>query len=151
MIDLAFKDQVRQCAQTFIQKKLQQLEQAQAILKEDLQSASKSSAGDKHETSRAMMHLEQEKLGKQEQQWLAQRQVLNALPQKPLSTVAPGALVQLEEQLYFIGPALGALPVANKNVFCLSGGAPLARAMMGKAPGERVSLGQKTLALTALL
>lgn len=151
MIDRAFKDQLREAARQAILQKLQRLESAQAELKADLQSASKSSAGDKHETSRAMLHLEQEKLSKQAQQWQAQMRVLTSLPSHAMKQVAPGALLQLDGQLFYIGPALGKLVVGNRAVYCLSGGAPLARALQGLQPGARIDRPNGSQSLEALI
>ena len=43
-------------------------------LRDDVSNESKSSAGDKHETARAMMNLEQEKLGRQLQELMTMKE-----------------------------------------------------------------------------
>ena len=48
-----------------LEKKIEILEQQKKSLQKDLTSEIKSSAGDKHETGRAMIQLELEKLGNQ--------------------------------------------------------------------------------------
>ena len=50
---------------SLLEKKMGVLEQQKENLQKDLTSEAKSSAGDKHETGRAMIQLELEKLGNQ--------------------------------------------------------------------------------------
>ncbi|MBO72333.1 MAG: hypothetical protein CMD35_01830, partial [Flavobacteriales bacterium] len=45
--------------------RIENVQRALKIQKESLKTASESTAGDKHNTSRAMMHIEEEKLNRQ--------------------------------------------------------------------------------------
>ena len=53
--------------ESFLKRKLTNYQNQKKELFESLESETKSSAGDKHETGRAMIQLEIEKLGKQRQ------------------------------------------------------------------------------------
>ena len=61
----ALKKQVFDHCWDTVLKQEKSLLNRQQLLRESLESEQKSSAGDKHETGRAMVQLEQEKLGKQ--------------------------------------------------------------------------------------
>ena len=59
--------------------KIKSIRQTVSNLTEDAQNDAKGSAGDKHETALAMMHLEQEKLSKQIQEQLQLKAILDKI------------------------------------------------------------------------
>ncbi|MDO6425302.1 hypothetical protein, partial [Saccharophagus degradans] len=70
---------------------------------EDLNSETKSSAGDKHETGRAMLQLEMEKLGQQYQTVLTQKNVLQKIDVSVKKKAQVGSLVGTTSGLnYFL-------------------------------------------------
>jgi hypothetical protein len=107
----------------------------------DAANDSKSTAGDKHETSRAMMQLEQEKLGSQlrileeQQQQLA---LISQLQQSP--KITNGSLIQTDRGHIFIGIALGKLNAGGQDVICITNQSPLGKLLTGKSSGDSVSL-----------
>lgn len=108
-------------------------------LKESAGSETKSSAGDKHETGRAMLHLEQEKAVKQ----LANNQSLkNTLdkidPTLINSTVSIGSLVVTKKLSFFISIPLGKIALGTCEYFSISLTAPLAKKFIGKQKGDKV-------------
>jgi len=121
---------------------LQSLERAQsqvASLQESLTSESKSTAGNKHETGRAMI---QQAL---EQAVLAQNRASEHLvgfrkitAGSPSQVVAPGSLVYTTKGWFFIGMALGKVPVAERHVFGVSLASPVGQALKGAAAGDLV-------------
>ena len=123
---------------------LQSLERAQsqvASLQESLTSESKSTAGDKHETGRAMI---QQAL---EQAVLAQNRASENLvgfrkitAGSPSQVVAPGSLVSTSKGWFFTGMALGKVPVAERHVFGVSLASPVGQALKGAAAGDLVPL-----------
>lgn len=95
----------------------------------------KSSAGDKHETARAKMQFEQEKLKQQlHETQVMDQELLKINLNSPFSFVAFGALVETEKAMFFISIPLGQLQVATKKVFVISPVSPLALRMKGLAP-----------------
>ena len=66
-LSLNYKLELQAYCVSIVKKKCDLLKKQILARKQDLETASKSSAGDKHETARAMIHLEQEKLGFQYQ------------------------------------------------------------------------------------
>jgi transcription elongation GreA/GreB family factor len=107
----------------------------------DAANDSKSTAGDKHETSRAMMQLEQEKLGSQlriledQQQQLA---LISQLQQSP--KIINGSLIETDRGNIFIGVALGKLNAGGQDVICITNQSPLGKLLTGKSSGDSVSL-----------
>ena len=109
------------------------LQEAQAAANEE----TKSSAGDKHETGRAMMQLETEKLGAQLQEVLREQEKLQRIrPDKHCQSVEPGALVMTDKlQLYFAISA-GKIVVGGQTYYALSLQTPLGKAALGRQEDE---------------
>ncbi|AEM70324.1 hypothetical protein Murru_1281 [Allomuricauda ruestringensis DSM 13258] len=107
-------------------------------LQESLSSETKSSAGDKHETGRAMVQLEQEKLGQQLLELDTTRSVLNKINiDTPSDKIRLGSLVKTSVADYFIAISAGAFKHNDGVVYCISANAPIARLLLGKEKGER--------------
>nr|WP_297786384.1 3-oxoacyl-ACP synthase [uncultured Allomuricauda sp.] len=105
-------------------------------LQESLGSETKSSAGDKHETGRAMVQLEQEKLGQQLQELDATRSILNKISaEKPSDKIRLGSLVKTSMADYYIAISAGAFKKEGDMVYCISANAPIARLLLGKEKG----------------
>ena len=74
------KEQVLQSCSILLEQQLSSIQDQINALKADLGSETKSSAGDKHETGRAMIQLEQERLGAQFSAAKRQWEVLQRIP-----------------------------------------------------------------------
>ncbi len=120
-------------ANTRIELLKKQLEE----LKASLGSETKSSAGDKHETGRAMLQLEQEKLGKQMQEAEALYKVLQQIPKdnKP-ENAALGSLVTTNKHRYYIAISAGKHEVGNQVVYCISASTPIGKLLLRKQVGD---------------
>lgn len=120
-----------------LQNKLNVLEASFAEKREDLLSESKSTAGDKHETGRAMIQLEQEKLSGQLLQVQKQRDMLLRInPEREYNTVQAGALVQTDKAMFYITAGLGQVELEGISVFAIAPTSPVAQAMLGKKASE---------------
>jgi DNA-binding transcriptional MerR regulator len=105
---------------------------------------SKSSAGDKHETGRAMMQQAQEQLGKQLQEAEMKRASLARIQTLLTSeTVGEGSLVVTNENTLLLAAPLGKVNFEGNDVFVISMQSPLAQAMKGKKSGDTILFQQK--------
>ena len=95
------------------------------------QNETKSSAGDKHETSRAMAQLEMEKNQQSLQQLLKMRHALNE--SKPL-------LLNTCKGYFYISVALGKITVDNKQVMVISPSSPLGKELLVTGENESVDV-----------
>lgn len=122
----------------YIAQKRALLQQRTKALQESLNSETKSSAGDKHETGRAMVQLEQEKLGKQSMELEKMARVLDQVDiGANTGKVSLGSLVATSTAVYFVAISSGAMNMANgKSIFCISPSSPIAQAMFGKETGD---------------
>jgi transcription elongation GreA/GreB family factor len=134
-----------------IQLQFNQLQEDARGLTESLESEGKSTAGDKHNTARAMIHLEQEKLGVQIGQL---QQKMNAL--KLIEAVAPqekigfGNLVITSNGLFLLGLSLGKIPFGDYAVFCLSLESPIGRQLHCKRVGDSLLFMKEELEIIAI-
>ncbi|MFK8006105.1 MAG: 3-oxoacyl-ACP synthase [Saprospiraceae bacterium] len=106
----------------------------------------KSSAGDKFETGRAMMHIERDKNAQQ----LSEARKLELFvsqikTDKIFDKVAFGSVVQTDFGNYFISIAAGRIVVDEKKYFAISPQAPLAREMMQKEKGDTIAFNDKPI------
>lgn len=121
--------------------RIQSLKQQLSDLIEGAKNDSKSTAGDKHETARAMMQIEQEKLGNQLNLLLAQQQVLNRIDSNAKSEViVHGSLVKANRGWIYVSVPLGKIRVDDVDVMCLSPQSPLGIKLIGKRVGEKVEM-----------
>lgn len=104
----------------------------------------KSTAGDKHETGRAMIHLEQEQLQKQLTEFLQQVQNLRALKHSSDSNmIQNGSVVHTNKGLFYIATGLGKIDFEDQTIFVISAASPLGKAFLGKKSGDEVVLGNQ--------
>ncbi|MBT8233102.1 MAG: 3-oxoacyl-ACP synthase [Saprospiraceae bacterium] len=96
----------------------------------------KSSAGDKFETGRAMIQREQEMNEGFLNQNLTLKNQLAQINLNPNETVQVGSLVITENAQYFISIGIGKVQVNNQIVFVVSPQSPIAKALIGKPKGD---------------
>ena len=110
----------------------------------DAQNDAKGSAGDKHETALAMMHLEQEKLNHKLKEVLDQKAVLDKIDAtKSHQVVALGSVVKANEMWLFVSSALPKITIETKTIFAVSPNAPLASQMLGNRVGHTFEINGK--------
>lgn len=136
---LHLKKELYQQACNSIIKKINENKLAMADLKESVGSESKSTAGDKHETGRAMIHLEQEKANKQMQNSLELKKVLDQVNlDKMYEEVSFGSLVITNKICFYLLAALGQYSIGENQYYFVSLHSEIAKAFMGKKAGEVV-------------
>ena len=111
---------------------------------ESNQQEGKSSSGDKHETGRAMVHLELEQLGRQRQEIEKQKaEVVRMLPVegREFDRVEGGALVTTSVGLYYMITGWGKVLLQGKEVLIIGIQSPVGKAMLGKRVGEEFGWG----------
>lgn len=103
----------------------------------------KSSAGDKYETSRAMAQQEIDQLSTQLEETNRQIALLSGLTIGTGESIQMGSLVRTSLGWFFIGIPVGKIAVKNSEnevltVQCISSIAPLSQQLMRKESGESV-------------
>jgi hypothetical protein len=99
----------------------------------------KSSAGDKHETEAAQVHLELEKMGKQMQEHNRRSEEVERFNPSKISIsqeVRAGSLVETNSGWFYIITSLGKLTTPSGDCFIISAASPVGQALLGKQVGE---------------
>ncbi|MEO9571452.1 MAG: 3-oxoacyl-ACP synthase [Polaribacter sp.] len=98
-----------------------------------LKTETKSSAGDKHETGRAMLQLEIEKAGQQLSGVNFMKQTLLKIDISKTSKVAHlGSLIETNIATYFLSISAGELKIKNKTYYAISIASPIGKLLLGK-------------------
>lgn len=133
------KHEIKQRYQQLLQDRIDIFNDMISELADGAQNDAKGSAGDKHETALAMMHLEQEKLNTKLREVVAQKAVLDRLdPTATCTKVALGSIVEVNGMWLFIAAALPKITVNGKTIIAVSPQAPLGSAIFGQEVGFEV-------------
>ena len=140
-----------QCVQ-FCNNRLDTIRNSIEEIQESLTSETKSSAGDKHETGRAMLQLEREKAGNQ----LAETQKLQELLSKidiskTSKMVSLGSLVFTTQANYFIAISAGEIVVENEKYFAISPNTAIGKLLIGKEVGDVMTFRENEFKVVAVL
>ncbi len=145
------KSDIHQHCLIVVRKKVKTILLALDALQEAANNETKSSAGDKYETGRAMAHFEQEKLSSQLMENLKIEKLLVSVnPGSKCVKVESGSLVETNIGLFYISVALGRVTVNNHEVFVVSPLAPLVQKMLGLQAGEHFEYNEKKIEVLAL-
>lgn len=133
------KQQLIQACNYYLTNKIHSLNSIIKEVSDSSNAESKSSAGDKHETSKAMMQLEIEKLGtqlKEAELQLAEFEKINFT--KKFQGIEQGSLVETNKGYFLIASSIGKIEVDSKTVFVISNKSPLALKLIGSKQKDTV-------------
>lgn len=146
------KEELYKQCELFVNTKLQTIENTIKSNQEDLASETKSSAGDKHETGRAMLQLEMEKAGQQLQVVTEMKTTLARINIQENSNVCKlGSIVKTNNINYFIAISAGKLTITGNNYYAVSTKSPIGRLLIGKKEKEEVNLNGKQIIINSIL
>jgi len=126
--------------------RIHEAEQAIQHAREAAHDDTKSSAGDKYETTREMM---QQEIARNEQQLVAAQQLkhqlntINLAPNKN-NQIQLGSFIETSEGNFFMGIALGRMEVEGESCFVISPASPIGRLMLGKTKGAAIVFNDKS-------
>jgi transcription elongation GreA/GreB family factor len=121
----------------FIIQKILVIESALKETQTSANSDTKSSAGDKHETSRAMAHIENERLAGQLASLQAQLDVLNKInPEVTSEIVSFGSIIKTDSQVFFISTGIGKITTEEVTFYAIAANSPIGMKLIGKKQGE---------------
>lgn len=135
-----------------LNSRLELIKNTIADIQKSLETETKSTAGDKHETGRAMLQIEREKAGQQLAELQKQFEILNKInPEHNQNSVALGSVVLTSKSNYFLGLSLGELSFDGKTFYAISMATPMAKLLLSKAKGDSVVFRGETITITKVL
>ncbi|TGD78948.1 3-oxoacyl-ACP synthase [Hymenobacter wooponensis] len=149
--DQLIKPQLHAACLAYAQERIDACQAAIQAAQESANSETKSSAGDKYETGRAMAQNERDRNTVQlHQAQQLQGELARINPELPCDTVRPGALVRTSLGHFYISISAGKLTVGGLDYFAVSPAAPVAAALAGKRAGEQVVFNGKPVQILAI-
>ena len=139
---------LEQCSLT-VENRYQKIRQTIRGIEESLFEESKSSAGDKHETGRAMLQIDRENAGYQlhEIEQL-QRTILKINITSSSENARLGSLVITEKATYFLSLSIGAIVIESAHYYCVATSSPIGQQFLGKKKGESFTFNNTTSQIT---
>ena len=108
--------------------------------------ATKSSAGDKHETTRALIQHEIEKYNNQLNKALFQKNELTKIYElNNYDCIEPGSLVITSQGVYLISIGIGKIAIKEDVFFCISLASPIGRLLSNKKVGEIINFNNQQI------
>lgn len=124
-----------------IQKKL-------LSIQESRNNETKSSVGDKYETGRAMMHIEEQNSKVQLAEALELRKKIAGIDIKKSSQrIESGSLVITDSGNYFICIGIGKIKIEDVLYFCISAHSPIGMKMNDKMTGDKISFNNNVITI----
>ncbi len=140
----------KQCAE-FITNRLITIKSAIQDVQQALESETKSTAGDKHETGRAMLQLEREKAGQQLAELQKQNEILQRIDVTTChQKIALGSVIYTTDKNYFIAISSGALVIDNHTFYAVSASTPIAKLLLTKMEGDVVKFRGNQFTITSI-
>jgi transcription elongation GreA/GreB family factor len=146
------KEQLYKFCQEYVNSRTLVIQNSVKTIQESLVSESKSSAGDKHETGRAMLQLEREKLG---QQLIEAEKMAIILSRISISfkarAIVLGSLVRTSKEDYFLAVSAGVYEDTSGTICCISRGTPIGKLLLGKSIGDVVDFNGDKIRISEIL
>lgn len=132
------KNELLETCRKFVENRFKTVQETLLSYENDLQSETKSSAGDKHETGRAMLQLEMEKTSQQLIGINQMNAVLETIDiSKNSKKVHLGSLVFTQKDTYFLSISAGKIVVNNEVFYAISTSSPIGKLLLGKQENEQ--------------
>jgi hypothetical protein len=133
---MPLKDQLYELCKKYVEQRIDTARDAIATLQAAANEETKSSAGDKYETGRAMMQLEIEKNATQLNEAQKLSEALHKIdPRKQTEKIQAGSLVITSHGNFFISIGAGELVLDKKSFFAIAPTSPIGIQLTGKSVG----------------
>lgn len=147
-----FKERLIDHCRATLRRKIELVSFTMTELKASMESETKSSAGDKHETARARMQSELEKLGWQLDELKSQREKLYEIdPARGTETISVQNLVYTNHGIFLILVPLGKIEFEEENIYVISSNSPLAKKLIGLKVGGQLEMNGIKYAIEKIL
>lgn len=140
---LEIKKKLYKACLLFVNEKYKTVTTSIESNKKALFSETKSSAGDKHETGRAMLQLEMEKAGQQLVVVSEMKKVLERIQfENQSNNVKLGSIIITNKASYYLAISTGKITIENTDFYAVSTNSPIGRELLGKKVGDSISFNE---------
>jgi len=136
----------------YVEQRISHIQCAIEAVSESGNDETKSSAGDKHETGRAMMQLEQEKNSKQLHETLELKKMLDKImPNQKSQTVALGSIVITNKEKFYISISAGKITINAETYYAVSPTSPIAIKLIGLTINQEINFNGSLYAIQQII
>ena len=137
---LKIKKKLKEACFLFVEERMNTVVHSIESNKKALFSETKSSAGDKHETGRAMLQLEMEKAGQQLTFINQMKEILIKVTNETTTELAClGSLVVTDKGNYYLAISMGKIAIDSIDYYAVSTNSPIGMQLLGKSEGDSIS------------
>jgi len=138
--------------QQYISDRIAMVSDAMKAAQEAANSETKGSAGDKHETGRAMMHLEKEKNARQLAEHLKLKKVLAQInPEESSQQVGLGSLIITNSGIYYLSIAIGKVEIGGEMYFVISPVSPIGNLLLNAQVGSELEFNGRKIMVEEII
>ncbi len=149
---LKIKQKLFALCHSFIEERIASAKTAIQMAQNSANEETKSSAGDKYETGRAMAQLEIEKSSVQLAEALKQKKVLDQMPPAmETPTVYLGSLVFTNQGNYYLSIPAGKMEIDGITYYAVSTSSPIGTLLMGLNKGTTVTFNSKEIVIEKII
>jgi len=131
------KKKLLESCKNIVDTKYETVIKIMASNKKALESETKSSAGDKHETGRAMLQLEMEKASQQFASISSMQEVLRKMDVSKKNEIGKlGSLIFTNIGTYFLAISIGQININDSDIFVISPSSPIGKLLLGRKKGD---------------
>lgn len=135
-----------------VDERLLRIQERFSGVQEAMLSETKSSAGDKHETGRAMLQLEREKLGNQLSEIQKVKEtLLKVNPKSNATQGCLGSIIYTSKLNYFMSISVGEVTANNTTFYAIASNTPIGRLLLGKKVGDAISFREQSFVIEKIL
>ncbi|TXK78581.1 transcription elongation factor [Mesonia sp. K4-1] len=138
------REELLRSCHTYVNERILRLEASVRDLEHDLGNETKSSAGDKYETSREMINAEISQLERQLKEFKKLKGILS-LPQlqKASTAIQLGSIVITNAANYFVAIPVGEVNIDKEKFYAIGINSPMAQLLNGKQKGDVFTFREK--------
>lgn len=152
LLSVGTKEKLYANCLAMVNESIDVLKKALDDAQEGANSDTKGSAGDKHETGRAMMHLERDKNAQQLNERLKLMRVLDQMkPDLAHKKVQLASLVKTNHGNFFIAIPLAKVEVEGQIIYCISPVSPIGRKLMDREKNDSFEFNGKHYLIEGLV
>lgn len=138
--------------QQYVDKRIAMVTNEMNAAQEAANAETKGSAGDKHETGRAMMHLEKEKNARQLAEHLKLKKVLAQIkPEEMYQQVRLGSLILTNSGIYYLSIAIGKVEIGKEVYFIISPVSPIGNLLMNAKVGSELEFNGRKIVVEEII
>ena len=138
--------------QALYQYKIQNVQNEILSMTPSRDSDMKNSAGDKHETGRAMMHIELDNHKKHLAKLLEQKNELEMIDIRITEeTIQFGSIAITSSGNYFFCVGIGKVAIDGADWFCVSMISPVGKALQAKVTGDEITFNGKKIKIEEII